>query len=445
MCLLSFLYAKTTLRLPSQDSVFGKALVAVEDIQPVLRYGAAYWKYRLRLIQFVDMQNTVQAANIPCTAIWKEGTRPKADFLYEVEGVLKKNTHTFSLYGKESSWRSVTPVSSLVEWRIETKRRAKQFLCAHLPAGQSRDFLIAALMGGLGDEVLAKQLQQFGVQHIVAISGFHYSLIIGLFSFLLRFFIEGKKLVFVLICIACTYLAFVGFSASISRACVVAIIAIAAHAAHTHSSGLNSLGIALCVVLAIDPFLCCSMAFQLSFLATGALLLVYPPIKIALIHFLYNRKIEEVFQWRWIDQLGYLFLSCFRSSFSLVLAVTLLTAPLCLYVTHLFALLGLIYNMFFPFLIGLALALLLLALCTSFLPPVSALLFALCHSVAECALVPITAAPFLQNTWMLRMSLPEWVLVVWLSSVIFISMSLKEQIDSMFDKKINFYEFNYIK
>ena len=84
------------------------------------------------------------------------------------------------------------------------------------------------------------------------------------------------------------------------------------------------------------------------------------------------------------NRFGYVFLSFFRQAFALGIAVNLVALPLTLFHFHTFPLISIFYNLFFPFLVSISLALLIVGGLVSFvLPPLGSLINALNGNFTE--------------------------------------------------------------
>ena len=146
------------------------------------------------------------------------------------------------------------------------------------------------------------------------------------------------------------------------RAWLTILVAMCGYLLNKRGSALNSLGIAMLVVLAYDPILCNHIGFQLSFLATAAILMLFNGIDHSLKYTFFKRPLSEVIQMNGLNQHGYLLLNYCRQGIALSLAVNLATLPLLLFYFHKFSLMSLIYNLFFPFLVSLSMVMLILGM-----------------------------------------------------------------------------------
>ena len=116
-----------------------------------------------------------------------------------------------------------------------------------------------------------------GVAHIMVVSGLHISIILGsFFAFVEKYFYNRylKALsTLVLIFLIC---AFCGFTVSVIRAGFMFVFAALAPVFKRVNDSLNSLGIAVTVMLILSPFCVFSISFLLSVLATLSVVWVAP-------------------------------------------------------------------------------------------------------------------------------------------------------------------------
>lgn len=174
---------------------------------------------------------------------------------------------------------------------IRLRRHIRSFFQTHLAAD------VAASMNGLllGDrsdmtEEVESNLRNSGISHIMAVSGLHLAVICQGLLFLLKKCRVGRRLS-ALITMGATVLlmALTGFSASILRAGFTYLIMLTGVLIRARADALNSLGGAVLLILAINPFLIGDLSFQLSVAATLGILLLCPVLYAWLIRRLPDR------------------------------------------------------------------------------------------------------------------------------------------------------------
>lgn len=317
--------------------------------------------------------NTPYSLYLPC-----RGELPLANQSYRVRGVLKENPYRHALIlkvKKNATWFPVEGSWSVAQYRFEAKEVVKAYIHKNIPDSRAAKFLTGLATGEFNDRTMLFHFGRLGLQHIMAISGFHFGIITSLLSFLLSLIFPPKRSATLLIVCLAAYFLFLGCGPSIQRAWFSSLIVLAGTLVEKRSDALNVLGLAMLATLLANPLSCENLGFHFSFLTTGSILLFYGSL---------NSILKKVFVWEplsrhmnrsFFSQVSYIFSTILRQSLALLSAVHLTAIPCMLYFFHKFPWMGLIYNLFFPFLVSLSLALL-LAACISglILSPLSSVL-----------------------------------------------------------------------
>lgn len=267
----------------------------------------------------------------------------------------------------DEPWRPVLRSRSLAERRYQAKEALSAHIRSHFPNRRSAAFLSGILTGEFDDRLMLHEFGRFGLQHIMAISGFHFAIVAAIFTFLMRLFLEKRAAAFILIGLLTLYFIFLGYNPSIIRAYVAVTIMLIGSLWERQGTGLNSLGFALMLLLLYDPLLCLHIGFQYSFAATGAILLFFSPLETLLQKWFPKRFLGHLMETGWLNQHGYLLLSLLRQGMALGIAVNLVTVPMMLYHFHRFPWMSLLYNLFFPAMVSVSMLLLILGLISPFL------------------------------------------------------------------------------
>lgn len=322
----------------------------------------------------------VRNGTVHITFPWKPDTpRPKANGTYRLKGKLTQRGATYRLRTKiESLGKPKDGSWSLADWRYEQKLAFATMVQQRVPDRQVASFLAGLATGDFSDPQLASALGRFGLQHIMAISGFHFSLMAGILSLVLSCMLPRRAALQLLIVLLSCYLLFLGPGPSIMRAWTSAMVLLLGQLLHKRHNGLNALGMGLLIVLLFDPALCLSLAFQLSFLATGSILLFYAPVEQATQLLLPKRPLHLLAMMHGWDQHAVVLLAMLRGTLALGIAVHIVMLPMALFAFQKFPWLSLVYNLFFPFLVSVSMFLLFLALPLQFLLPSLA---ALLHTI----------------------------------------------------------------
>ncbi|MGK7929997.1 MAG: ComEC/Rec2 family competence protein [Microcystaceae cyanobacterium] len=117
-----------------------------------------------------------------------------------------------------------------------------------------------------------------GMAHIVAASGFHVTLLLGLVLYITRYLSPEKQLIlgsFILF----VYIGLTGFYPSIVRASFMGIAVLIGATVDRKKDTLNSLLLAATLLLLFNPLWIQDLGFQLSFLATFGLLVSSPTLR----------------------------------------------------------------------------------------------------------------------------------------------------------------------
>lgn len=420
-----FWYTSCVVQFPSGpiEKVPGVAVVEISDISPVMHYGRPSYKISLNLITFESDSGKVFAKNIPCKWICNDlSRRPLGGFCYSVRAMLNEREGIYSLkIAPEAEWNRLKTVFSLVEWRFRAKAYFKQMMAANLVPSQAREFLEGVLIGEFHDQLLTSQLKRFGLQHILVASGFHFTLITTLFALILRLVLPWKATIIALLFVTTVYLLFIGTTPSVLRAWCSTSVLLFSKLLEEKGNGLNCLGIGLIVVLLIDPTFAISLSFQLSFIATLAILLFYSVFYRAIKALFPSRTGSEVIAFPFFEQVTLVLLSFFCSSIALVLAVSLFVLPMSLFAFQSFPLMGILYNCFFPFIISAAICILCVGLLISWISPIAAIFFSIASFLTETALTLVTCAPSWLDMTIYCGNFSATILVFYLSLLIAIS------------------------
>lgn len=133
-------------------------------------------------------------------------------------------------------------------------------------------FVLALLTGDKSGLTyrLTTQLSTTGLSHVMAVSGLHVSLLVGLVMTLFR---KKRAAAFVSCAVVVFFAAMLGFTPSVTRAAVMNIVLLLAPLAGKENDPPTSMGLALLSVLLWNPWALTSLSLQLSYLAVAGILL----------------------------------------------------------------------------------------------------------------------------------------------------------------------------
>lgn len=142
---------------------------------------------------------------------------------------------------------------------------------------------IEALLFGVKnnlDNSLQEQFKDFGIMHVLAVSGMHVLLIFKTFSFLLTGLRVPKKVtITILIAFLLLFTLMAGFSGSVVRAVLMCFMLILGQFTHKRISTINLLVCSMFLILLIAPNYLFDVGFQLSYLAVFSISFCYPLVQ----------------------------------------------------------------------------------------------------------------------------------------------------------------------
>lgn len=374
----AWIYVAALYTFPSlpYEGMKGHGLVKIKSLSHQRGIFGGQWLYRTELAEFFPFNETASIArSLPCLIILTEAQvnkhpRPLANQDYWIEGrLMQTGNHSYVLkVSAKTVWIPVQGTWSAAESRYAMKRGVTQWIQQAMQNPRSGSFIAGLATGEFDDHWMREQFARFGLQHLLAISGFHFAITAGFLSFLLALLLKPRmKIVVLLICLG-AFCLFVGPQASVLRAWLMCSLAFSGLLLEKEATALNSLGIALLVILGYDPLLCLSLGFQLSFAITGAILLFFQPTQAWMSELLPKRRLTEVIVMNAANQHGYCLLACLRGALALTVAVNLFALPLTLFYFNQFPWMSLLYNLFFPLMASASMCLLLLGALLSFVP-----------------------------------------------------------------------------
>lgn len=306
----------------------------------------------------------------------KEISRPIADKTYLIEGTLKPSYgFRYAVHlDQEKPWIPISGSTSYAEWRYRSKQWVKEYVNRRYQSLQSAEFLGGILTGDFEDQMIKKAFGRAGLQHILAISGFHFTILTSVLILLLRLVFPPKLALNMLLILLCSYFVFLGCGASILRAWMMSLISIIGLLCRRTPIALNSLGFAIFIILAIDPALTLSIGFIFSFAVTASILLFYPLAYEWINKIFSSRNYYQIKQMSYWDQHAYVVNTLAKNMIALSIAVNLCAIPLTLYFFGKFPLISLIYNLIVPFLVSVVMFLFILGIFIPWLHPLNNIL-----------------------------------------------------------------------
>ncbi len=369
----------------------------------------------------------LKEGSAPCAISYLGFDRPRADRDAIVTGRLSQRDASNYAF-KAKTWTPVEKSFSLAELRFRMKEKLRAYFERKLPSHRTAAFLGSLITGDVEDRSLKFDFGRLGLQHILAISGFHFAILIGFCTFFLNFLLPNRWKYALLLIAIHLYFLFVGSMPAVQRSWLTAELYLIGKLIGRNTTGLNLLGLALLVEILLDPLAAAHLGFQLSYLCCFGILLFYSPFERALRLLLPKRKPAEYKALAPLARHASLLCSFLRQSLAIGFAVNLAIFPLLLFHFHRFPLLSLLYNLFFPFLVSGALFLLLLSLLCPLLFPIT--------DFYTAQLLELVSYPPIALDYSLSLStLPAWPLPFYLFALFCLSFLLKHLNSALSENK----------
>ena len=249
---------------------------------------------------------------------------------------------------------TITPSDSkpFYYYALTARKYISEVIKDLLPEKQA-NFINALLLGdktGLSYEE-KDNFRSAGISHIVAISGFHLSMIT---QFVMAFlcFITGKRRrlsALLTTFFVFAFMAITGFSPSVIRAGIMQIIYLIGIGIIRQSDSLNSLGLAALILCVINPYAVADIGFLLSFFATLGIIICSGKITVFLTEHILRKK-EKPSPWQIkIRKITQPVIKLIISIIAMTVSATVFTLPLMLLYFKQFALYSIISNLLVSF------------------------------------------------------------------------------------------------
>ncbi len=176
-------------------------------------------------------------------------------------------------------------------------------------------------------------LKTSGIAHVIAVSGMHVTILFGLI-----YFLTGRRRLLVVLLgfpLLLFFAAMVGFSPSITRACLMNALMMLGLLFNKEYDSFTSLGFAVLVMLLMNPYTATSVSFQLSVACMAGMFLFTEPI----VNWLMDRK--RLGKWKKLRKP----LHSFSLSVGISLGATIATTPLCAIYFGTVSIVGLLTNL----------------------------------------------------------------------------------------------------
>ena len=143
------------------------------------------------------------------------------------------------------------------------------------------------------DDRVVEYFNYSGTSHLLVISGLHVTMwSLGIFRILERIIKSKKILVAASLFALLTYSAITGFGVSVIRAGLIVGLVIVSKLFNRDADSINSIGLAVALILVLNPFSVMSASLWLTVLSTMGILVVSRPIKQFLEKYCLKRQIK---------------------------------------------------------------------------------------------------------------------------------------------------------
>ncbi|HEX9062896.1 MAG TPA: DNA internalization-related competence protein ComEC/Rec2, partial [Clostridia bacterium] len=296
------------------QKVTGKVLLSVKGIS------------LKRIYSYGDKVSVHGSLNIP------KGIRNPGGFDYRSYLLGKGIKALVSVSPDDIKWAGMQDKNILVATGLSVRNRIVSVFKTLLPKEQ------AALLSGMtvgytadmSDDV-KRCFSDSGLSHIVAVSGMNVAFIVVPLMFILKKIRLGQKSSSLIIISTLIFFVFVtGFSASVVRAVIMASTILSSVLFKRESDIYTSISLAALILMLQNPFTLFDVGFQLSFMATLSIVLLYPLFRNALGIKHIPRKISDLVAVTLAAQIGIIPVTAYHfNTVSIISLVSnLITVPL---------------------------------------------------------------------------------------------------------------------
>lgn len=333
----SFLIEGVVVAYPDERDSYTQLLLEVKWIRPLDAYMPISVEGRL-------------LARVPTGKEWRYGDRlrlegavhtpPHSDELFSYQEYLyRKGVLSYFSCGWEGCARVVGHGEGypLLTGIYALRKKLEAVLYSLLPAPEAS--LLGGILLGIEGRIpqdVAQAFKDTGTAHIIAISGFNFAVLAGLFMRLFGRLLGRWRGMLVAFFAMAGYAVLAGANAAVMRAALMSILSVLALQLGRKQNGLNSLALVSAVLALFNPHVLWDVSFQLSAMATLGLVLYADPFTRAFVGFA-ERYLPSAVVQRWAVPLGEYCLY--------TLAAQLTTLPITLYHFQVVSSLSLLANM----------------------------------------------------------------------------------------------------
>lgn len=224
--------------------------------------------------------------NIPCYLSLPHHSKHHMEigFIYLIQGVVQEQRQK-QIFIKIKNGTTPTPMRKIFQPILKSRQAAQGWLQQRTEkiafTTPVSKFFSSMLNGSIQDHALLLHFHQLGLSHILAISGFHFALILNATERILSLFFRWKTTKYIQLLLLLLLALFFGNSSSVNRTFFMLLFHWISLLRRHRYEPLHILGLSLIIQLLIDPLAITTLAFQLSFLCTTGLLFALPLLKIS--------------------------------------------------------------------------------------------------------------------------------------------------------------------
>jgi len=172
--------------------------------------------------------------------------------------------------------------SKPLEWVYSLRNRLSQTLTEVLPEPQASlaQGIILGKRGTIPPQ-LKSNLVQTGTAHLLAISGLHLAIVVGIILSIGIWLFGRRRYTYVWLALGTIWLyaLITGMHPPVVRGAIMASLFLTAELLGRQRSAFTALAFAAAVMIGIDPQILWTASFQLSFLAMAGLIFLFPPFR----------------------------------------------------------------------------------------------------------------------------------------------------------------------
>lgn len=250
----------------------GKAVYTVET--SAVHLENAPQKLKLKLSGFGEF-DLAQNDKIKCSVLFYTSSGEN------LTDTLSDRSGGVSVYAFMNSQPEVTGHGgSGIAHMISSLRGKISDIIDSLYPGESAALMRQMLIGVKSEDSaeLRDSFRRAGISHILVISGAHLMMITGSIEKFITFRRKRTLKLILLFAVAALYMAVSGFGLSVLRAGFTYFVYIITRLLYARSAKIDNLGIAVAVILVINPLACCDVGFLMSVSATAGIIFLQRPI-----------------------------------------------------------------------------------------------------------------------------------------------------------------------